>query len=826
MANYRIPPVSGLVDQQWVEVVGPDGLLTSYMFDAETKSLYIKESQIIIPPFHGAQHVTSDPIPDATCDLHGLMPADDKCKLDALTQTRIGILGFSGAGFPDDGGWLTGDIMLAAGTEFISLERIGSVVRFCVDSPIPLACDCEACNQIFWQQDESDVAAIRPPSCNGKLPGANVYGEVKFYLMPETAILDVTKPLTLLNQKGKYPSLIFKRYDDAVTPGSGELDIVLKRRTNLAAQIGWAFTPGSNGIPQCVWTMGDDSQGNERRFEFRPQTDPGLLGELLYKGHLLTKQMAVVVGYDATVLSTNQYKVRYWDVKNAVPIGDQFTATNVWRYENPENSCTAVVNPKILSMDGSQDILPTGTLVSLWEYKVGESNGQPIRRRFFSQRPPLNAGSLWTLTDAVKFGDLLVAREELPEGDSAELSASDVGVADIRLFERTIWGITGFEDRLILSDDGEVGGVKTDEPSGIVLNDQAVADIDYSLPGLRVHTINPTAVVERPVFLWTRRNHRNVYVKALIGMPDSSDFPPYDLLIRAPIDSFDDVYMKVVRRGTFTTGPFAGSNYVVVKGQHWRDIPATGTLRQLTPNHLGLIWKYYYKAAFAHVDDDGITLIGSSDPFPFDVGTAGTDVPNEDVTVQLLHHDYNAPCVRCEFSVDETSGANSVQLQIKVGILDMSERYELDKGGAHEDDLVRGLMPGYCVSKVMTQDGFIVAGNETPAADPVGLKIYKGGYLTVPIQGQNEMWNTLEVMYRDSQCWVWWNGYLTIPDASASAHLPHPVVVNTPYFPLTSNVEIGKVGLRMFPTATVRKVEVSDQSAQHNEYQYGQLTLI
>jgi hypothetical protein len=57
------------------------------------------------------------------------MSADDKCKLDAMLGTRLGVLGFSGAGMPDDGGWLSGDIILAAGTEFISLERIGMQVK-------------------------------------------------------------------------------------------------------------------------------------------------------------------------------------------------------------------------------------------------------------------------------------------------------------------------------------------------------------------------------------------------------------------------------------------------------------------------------------------------------------------------------------------------------------------------------------------------------------------------------------------------------------------------------------------------------------------------
>ncbi|MDP1711125.1 MAG: hypothetical protein Q8K86_01535, partial [Candidatus Nanopelagicaceae bacterium] len=130
MTDYRIPPPSTLVDQQFIQVVGPDGLASSFLYDSQSLTLYIKESQIIIPPFHGQTHVTSDLVPTATCDRQGHMSADDKCKLDSMAQTRIGVLGFSGAGFSDDGGFLTGDIILAAGTEFISLERIGNVIRF------------------------------------------------------------------------------------------------------------------------------------------------------------------------------------------------------------------------------------------------------------------------------------------------------------------------------------------------------------------------------------------------------------------------------------------------------------------------------------------------------------------------------------------------------------------------------------------------------------------------------------------------------------------------------------------------------------------------
>ena len=116
MTVSQIPSSSGLVDQQFIQVVGPNGLTTGFQYDEQQKALYFKESQVLFPSFHGTSHVAEDPIPVATCDTPGLMAADDKCKLDALLQTRLGVLGFQGAGFPDDGGWMQGDVILAAGT--------------------------------------------------------------------------------------------------------------------------------------------------------------------------------------------------------------------------------------------------------------------------------------------------------------------------------------------------------------------------------------------------------------------------------------------------------------------------------------------------------------------------------------------------------------------------------------------------------------------------------------------------------------------------------------------------------------------------------------
>lgn len=272
MPITQIPAHTSLNDEQFLQIEGPDGLTTGYQYDEQQRALYFKESQVIFPSFHGSSHIAEDPVPNATCDTPGLMAADDKCKLDALLQTRLGVLGFQGAGFPDDGGWMQGDIILAAGTEFISLERIGNVVRFTVDSPIPLNCACEECQQIFWVQDETDIASIRPPTCGGKLPGVNAYGEMKIYLFPESTIADPNNVSATLNNKGTHPALIFKRFDDAIVPGAAEHELVLKRDPNntLQTEIGWAFTPGATGVPEMVWFMGKDNDGNQIRFDLEP----------------------------------------------------------------------------------------------------------------------------------------------------------------------------------------------------------------------------------------------------------------------------------------------------------------------------------------------------------------------------------------------------------------------------------------------------------------------------------------------------------------------------------------------------------------------------
>jgi hypothetical protein len=398
---------------------------------------------------------------------------------------------------------------------------------------------------------------------------------------------------------------------------------------------------------------------------------------------------------------------------------------------------------------------------------------------------------------------------------------------------------------------------KTGEPSGVPVNNQFVADVDPELPGLIVKQTDPESDAERPVYVWQRMNHKNFYVKALLGQPLESRFPPIDVLLRAPVDSFDDVYFKILRRGVYETGPFRGCNYVVVKGMRWKDIPPSGVLRTLTGIFRNETWHYYYKAAWSRWDDDATVLIGMNEPFLFDedfvpgsvggtCGTdepeptggsgpepSGTDQPGEFVTVpgnttaaQLLHAEYNAACCRLEFSINDQSDAEAIQLQFKVGILDMGTPYELDIGVDPADEFVRGFKPGeFAVSRIYTQDGFIISGTENPQSDPEDFRCYYGGFLPSPIDGEREKWNVLEIMYRDEQIWIWWNGLLIPPDVTASAALPIPVPVNTPYFPVVSPIEIGKVAFRLWPGATMREVQVRDQNMGFNEFTHGQLEI-
>lgn len=822
MAISRIPAASSLADRQYVQVSGPNGITTGYQYDAQQRALYLKESQVLFPTFHGATHIAEDPVPTATCDTPGLMAADDKCKLDALLQTRLGVLGFQGAGFPDDGGWMQGDIILAAGTEFISIERIGNVVRFTVDSPIPLNCACETCQQIFWVQDETDISSIRPPTCAGKLPGVNSYGEMKIYLFPESTIVNPSNPSSTLNNKGDYPAFIFKRFDDTIIPGAAEHEMILKRDSfnSMVTEVGWAMTPGASGVPEMVWFMGKDNDGSQIRFDLDPSSEPGLLGSLLYKGHLITKKMAVITSYTDAILSTNQYVLREWNVDGSRAVGDTFTARNVWQYTNPENPQSGF-NSQSIVLDSTIDLLPIGTLVDLWSFKIGEVAGEPISRHYFNKKPSINPNNIWSWSAFTQFGDPIIAREEVLAGPGSEDKYSSTQVSSIRNFERNLWGLTGYDDPLLWYDVMLTAGTEDAD-----ISQQHRAFIDDTLPGLVVQS-SPSAITdfsERPVWLWHRKNFCNTLTRVDIGRPSNSSFSPIDLVVRAQIDEHENKYMRVLG-----VSQVNGLNYVRICGVHFNDLPPFGSVRVISPgeNH-NKVYNYYRKFMFPS-DSGGTELTGGYTPNCDSIILAGNYLNNDEYPgstgdiLELLHQEYNSNIVRVEFTFDEATGLT--QLQFKVGVLDMSLPYEDDIFDDDSDDFVRGLSPGYAVSAIYSQSGTFTGVGTQPQSSPSGFVVYDGG---AQIGGlQEEYWNRLEVLVKDDQLWIWWNRLLIPPSTTLSAALPTPVSIDTPYFPivLNPNRQFGKNGLRMWPGTKLRRVDIRTQATVFSEFTYGQLEI-
>lgn len=840
MAITKIPLSSTLVDEQFIQIEGPNGLTSGYQYDAQQKALYFKESQVLFPSFHGQSHIAEDPIPAATCDTPGLMNSDDKCKLDALLQTRVGVLGFQGAGFPDDGGWMQGDIILAAGTEFISLERIGNVVRFTVDSPIPLNCACEECSQIYWVQDETDVLAIRPPVCGGRLPGTNMYGEMKVYLFPESTIVDPNDPSLAINNKDQYPAFIFKRYDDTIIPGAAETEMILKRDSvnSTVTEIGWAMTPGAMGVPEMVWFMGKDNDGNQIRFDLNSESDPGLLGSVMYNGHLITKKMGVITDYTAAILSTNQYIIREWNVDTKKAVGDAAAATNIWQYNNPENPVSGA-NPQSLVLDSTIDLLPIGTLVDMWQFKVGEVSGEPIYRRYFSRKPSLNPNNMWIWGGSVQFGDTVTARDEVAPGADAADKNSSTTTSSLRNFERSVWGLTGYDDPLYWYDVVSANGT---EAEGVYLNSQHRAKIDTQLPGLVVEASDNslTNFSERPVWLWNRRNFGNSITRIDIGRPSDNEFVPIDIALRAKIDEHENRYMRVLDVATIN-----GLNCVRVCGVHFHDLPPTGTIRIISEANVDTEGKttnriFNYTRKFMFPSSVPNPEIGGPQPEPtsgwpdISVSDCGSIIlasdadsneifpGNDGDIVELLHQEYSSPVVRLEFAYNPVTSL--VELQVKVGILDMSLPYEEDLVD-DADDYVRGLEPGYAVSAIYTQAGPYTGVGTQPAASPTGFVVYDGGAIVGA--NQSEYWNRLEIMVRDDQVWIWWNQLLIPPSSTLSANLPTPVSVSTPYFPLTVDPQdqYGKTGLRMWPGSKVRRMDIRTQITLFSEFTYGQLEI-
>ena len=327
---------------------------------------------------------------------------------------------------------------------------------------------------------------------------------------------------------------------------------------------------------------------------------------------------------------------------------------------------------------------------------------------------------------------------------------------------------------------------------------------------------------ERPVYVWNRANHTNFYAKMYIGQPDTGKYPPIDVLFRSPIDSFDDVHVIVRSIGTI-----GSNNFIVIDGANINDLPKRGTIRFLSKNE-NLIWKYDTKA-LTDGPSGTVMLIGSDSIPETAEGTVEPTADEMSVAV-ILHEDYNTYCCRLEFNVNNTPGSESVQLQFRIGILDMDEEYEFNEAG-ESDNLVKGFMPGsFAVSKWFTQNGFW-SGPGSTISDPSNFIVYPGGY----ISGQ-EVWNKLELMCRDNQLWIWWNGLLITPDLSENMALTPPPIINVsnPYFDIAGSPEagipaapsIGQFGLRLWPGAKLRSIIIRDQAIKFSEMQHNQLQIV
>lgn len=807
----KLPSFNNLSDQQSILVQGPDGATSTYQFDSQTRSLQRTDCSVAVSCKHGVTHIGDDPIPGATCSSPGLMSADDKCKLDAFTGTRIGVLGFQGAGMPDDGGFLEGDIILAAGSDFITLERVGNIIRWNVEIPVPLRCDCDECAELFLVQDSTDVDKVRPSNCAGRIPGLNVYNEIGSYLVPRSAAINAVDTDAVLGQKDQYPAMIFKRFNNE--PGLAEFQLILKRTSanDPTAEIGWTFTPGDSqtgGTVTNVFAMGRDDSGSLMRFSFIPEKEPGLLGGLFYQGNLITKKMAVVVGYEETVIEDNRYILREWDMVANTAKKDPFTARNVWEYRNPENALSGT-NPQRLQLDSQNQLLPIGTLVELWAFQIGASGTGSAIRYFFSKRPDIDPNSVWTTLDCVQFGSELISRDESIGGTGGVLPS--VMVSDLRNFEKDNWGLTGYDDPLIYNtvDATNITG------GGFDVNADSRVRIDTVRPGLIVDGPDggTSAVPVRPVHLWYRAGQRNSYFRCLIGRPENSDYTPIDLLFRAPIDSWDTRYL-------FTTevDVVGGIGVVSVCGLDFTDIPPFGTLRNITPGSRR-DFSFNYSRKIVSMQGSATGGFGCSQISL--IGYEGEPVPNIEPgdVLELVHQDYDAPCLRLDWEVEPAS--NIQRVRFRTGNLNTGLAYSED-AGSPKDDFVRGLDPGFVVSATYSQAGFWSGIGSKPQTSLDEFSIYDGG--AVLGGAVDEFWNELEVMIRDNQLWIWWNKLLIPPDPTANTALPTPVTIDTPYFPVNSGK--GKLGLRMFPGTRVREVEVQAQTRLFNEFTNGNIKIV
>ena len=782
MSN-ELQPHTSYIDGQLVQLLGPDNTTLTYQYDSQQRAFYYRESLITSAGKHGTTHVGADLIPSASCATPGLMSANDKCKLDNIVGTRLGVLGFQGAGMPDDGGWLSNDIILAAGSEFISLERVGNVIRFVVDVPTPFTCASEECFQVYWIQDETEVNAIRPPSCGGRLPGLDGYGEFKIWLFPESTIINPNATYNTLSQKGNYPSLIFKRYNSGLSTNSGQLDLTLVRNESLAATVGWSFTPGSNGVVECDWFVGVDDAGNRMDFKLGPETQSGLLGAILYQGCSITKQMAIITSYQPDILSTNRYNAKMWSLSQTKAIGSEFVVTNLQQWD-------ITANTKVLD-SALDNVLSIGQTIDVWSVQCGASTCY-----YCKETPLLNINGLWATLGAVEFGDTILPR---PENDTQPTS-TDVST-DATLIDPHQWGMTNIDDPLYLYINDTTVLPATGQANyiaNIVSTTGTGTTPDRRYLEVPEDTLGDN--IQRPVMIWHRASIRNALIEIHLARPTSAAsllFPPVDVLLRAPVSVVDSKHGIILDRGSFGGGQFNGLNWIKISGLHWHDLPTHGSLKVLVYNGSYTYGQTMtYTAKLVDYASDGI-ILATSDPTP----ATGT-------TVELLHEEYTTPAARLQFKYN--SNTHDIEMQPWVGTLDMATTYRLDTVGTGTDtgdNYVKDFST-YSVGNTYWQNGAAETSTTGLIVSNTGFYVLTGG-----VYAGTDYYNVLRIMVIEDRVWLWWNNMLL------------PTSISEPYFTITDVVKYGKFGVRLWPGAKVRRVIMRSKLFGFSEYSLQQLEL-
>lgn len=774
------------LDSTIVEIDGPDGSVLRYQYDEQQRAFYTRETSIPFTGRHGTTHIGTDPIPAATCTTPGLMAADDKCRLDALIGTRIGVLGFTGAGFPDDGGFMDGDVILAAGSEAISLERVGNVIRFVVDMPAIFSCSNEDCLQIYWVQDETDIAAIRPPINGGKLAGVNSYGELKVYLFPENTLINPANPSTTLLRKAFYPSFIFKRYDDGIGANEGEIDLVLKRNEAGTSIVGWGFTPGATGKPEWQVFLGVDDDNNRISFKLDGSTNSGVLGALLYNGHVITKRAAIITSYDPTVVSSNIYRARWWDTHNKEYVGDEFSITNQIQWDLTTD--TPVVDA------ASDSLLPIGQIVDVWSFRIGETNGQPMYVHYCRTYPPINTGNLWTTIGSIQFGDLYV-----DSGTGTGIATTD----DLIGIESSQWGAVGIGDELNIYNTGD-GGYAT------AVNRRSA--INTSIPALVVQPDAKDPTRELPVMLWHRANLRDAYLEIHLARPEqigATNYPPIDVMLRAPVDSSGRKYGRVTSKFTINGGDHDQAVGLVITGIAYEAIQANGNLRivyNTTDFDYGTGCRYIAKMANYAAMGSVIVVVAAD----------SVTIPAVDDIVEFSPS--LLKCTTARFQFEYNSG-HDIIMQPTVGLLDTTINYGGDDGV--RNDNAGTFEEGYAVGGKNWQDGAVIQGSTGISSFPNGFIVYTGSG-----GSGEEVFNILRIKVEDYKVWIWWNDLLLPPSITENAALPTPMDISSPYYPIMDVVQYGKFGLRLWPGAKIRRFIVKSKPTKFSEFTFGQLEVV